>query len=304
MRIVTDKDLESFPIGYAIAAIQDFFHSAKNGNVVTPPRHSVVAGDGALTFTIGAELEKTKTTGFRVYDTYPERDGTNTEQIVAVYSTEKSTLKGLVIGSKLGAIRTAAINGFAISLLAKKEVNVVCLIGAGHHASYQLEALLAVREPRKVLIFNRTIHKAEALAAKFQNHKGIEFSAVSDAEAAVRMSEIVLCATSASAPVLEAEWLKSEAYISSIGPKFVGRHELPIDIQSGASVVVSDAPEQLTAYPAGYFLDDISSIQALESISERPLADGYSVFLSTGRSGTEVVVADRVLAYVQSQEIA
>jgi ornithine cyclodeaminase len=300
MRIVTDKDLESFPIGFAIEAVQDFFHSAKSGNVVSPPRYTVVAGEGALTFTIGAELKKTKTTGFRVYDTYPGREGTDSDQIVAVYSTEKSELKGLVVGSKLGAIRTAAINGFAMSLLAKKEVDTASLIGAGHHACYQLEALLTVRHPRNVLIVNRTLHKAESLAAKFKHHKGIEFVAVSDAEAAVRVSDIVMCATSSSSPVLKVEWLKPGAYISSIGPKFVNRHELPTDIQSGASVVVSDAIEQIAAYQTGYFLEDISSIQPLESITECSSGKAHSVFLSTGRSGTEVVVADCVLKHVHN----
>ena len=301
MKIVTDKDLGSFPIGHAIEAVQDFFMSAKNGAVVTPPRHSVEAGSGALTFTIGAELEKTKSTGFRVYDTYPDRDGTNSDQIVAVYSTEKSYLKGIVVGSKLGAIRTAAINGYAISLMAKRDVETACLVGAGHHASYQLEAMLAVRTPQEVLVCNRTLHKAKALVEKYQNHSGVKFTAVSDLESAVRVSDIVLCATSASEPVLQASWLKRDAHISSIGPKFIGRHELPTDIQSGASVVVSDALEQLTAYPTGYFLKDISSIIPLESIEGRSSSEGYSVFLSTGRSGTEVVVADRVLANMHNK---
>jgi len=74
----------------AIEAVRGFFASAKKGLVVTSPGHTVNAGSGGLTFTIGAELEKTKTIGFRVYDTYLGRRGTNSDQLVAVYSTNSS----------------------------------------------------------------------------------------------------------------------------------------------------------------------------------------------------------------------
>lgn len=298
MKIITDEQLDSFPMRSAIEAIQSFFESAKDGHVVSPPRHTVAAGSGALTFTIGAELNRTKTIGFRVYDTYPGRDGTNTEQIVAVYSTEVSKLKGIVIGSKIGAIRTAAINGFAISIMAKSEVEAACIIGAGHHAYYQLKALLAVRHPKKIYVCNRTLSKAELLVQKMRQEYGYPFIVSEDIENTVRVCDIVLCASSSPTPVIESSWLKDGAYISSIGPKFKNRHELPTDIQSGASIMVSDAPQQLAAYTSGYFLEDTSSIQSLESVAAKTNKQGYSVFLSTGRSGTEVVVADRIIDFV------
>ncbi|MEM7114897.1 MAG: hypothetical protein AAF614_20845 [Chloroflexota bacterium] len=301
MKIITDRDLADVPIQVAIAAIKEFFAAAANGHVVTPPRHTFRAGDGGLTFTIGAELETSKTVGFRVYDTYPGRSGTDTDQIIAVYSTEKSQLKGLVISSKLGAMRTAAINGLATSLLAKPAVETVCLIGAGFHAYYQMQAILAVRSPRKVIVCNRTPARAEALIEKLAIEYDIEFVLSKNVEQSVREADIVMCATSSSSPVLESSWLKSDAYISSIGPKFKDRHELPLDIAAGASILVTDAPQQLTSYPAQYFLDDVSIITPLENVSSRPDKKGYAVFLSSGRSGTEVIVADRIINYLAEQ---
>lgn len=299
MHIIRDSDLDAFPMRKAVEAIACFFQAAKNGKVVTPPRHTVVAGNGALTFTIGAELESTKTTGFRVYDTYPGRAGTDSEQIVAVYATEKSQLKGLVIGSKLGAIRTAAINAYAIKIMAKENIDQVCLIGAGHQAYFQLQALLTVRSPRKVVICNRTASKAKALLKQFAALDTIEITYAEDIQGTVRNSDLILCATSASQPVVKSSWIKDGALICSIGPKFDSQHELPTDIQQRAYAVVSDAPGQLTAYADSYFLSDINGIQALENFHlKHEIKEGYGVFLSTGRSGTEVVVADYALEYL------
>ena len=114
----------------------------------------------------------------------------------------------------------------------------------------------------------------------------------------VREADIVVCASSSPSPVIESSWLKNDAYLSSIGPKFKDRHELPLDIQSGSSILVSDAPQQIMSYSSDYFLDDVSSIVPLENAASRRKEKGYAVFLSSGRSGTEVIVADRIINYL------
>ncbi|WP_268967927.1 hypothetical protein [Veronia nyctiphanis] len=37
MNIILDKDLESVPFEVAINAVSEFFKSAKNGDVISPP---------------------------------------------------------------------------------------------------------------------------------------------------------------------------------------------------------------------------------------------------------------------------
>lgn len=298
MKIITDEDLATIPMEIAIEAVHEFFQSAARGSVVTPPRHTVKAGQGGLTFTIGAELETSKTVGFRVYDTYPNQHGTKTDQIVAVYATEQSRLKGIIVGSAIGAIRTAAINGHAANLLAPPTSKTVCLIGAGHQAYYQIQAILAVRTPTKVILCNRTPARAEQLAARLRQTYQAEFIVSHSVEESVRQADIVLCATNSTEPVIESSWLNAGAYLSSIGPKFEGRHELPTDIQAGAKILVSDAPQQIASYSAGYFLEDTSAIVPLEAVPVDVGGQGYAVFLSTGRSGTEVIVADKIFDYL------
>lgn len=298
MKILYNHDIDKIPFNIAIDAIRDFFESAKAGRVTTPPRHKVQTEKGGLVFTIGAEMEKSQTIGFRVYDTYPSKKGTDTDQIVAVYSTEESQLKGLVIGGLLGAIRTAAINGYAASILADKEVEQVCVIGAGHQAYYQIKAVLAVRSPKEIYIYNRTLAKAELLANRLREEYDMKVTPIVDLKASVKNSDMVLCCTSSPEPVIEVGWLKDNAYVSSIGPKFLECHELPKDIGLGEATLVSDAVEQLSAYSKPYFLEDIEEIIPLEDLELPFKRKGHRIFLSTGRSGTEVIVADRFIEFL------
>ena len=297
MRILYDKDLESIPMSVAIEAVRDFFLSAKDDQVVTPPKYKVVAGDGGLRFTVGAELERAKVIGFLVYDTYPHTSGTDTEQIVAVYSTIDGSLKGLCLGSALGAIRTAAINGYAASLMAKEDIDTICVIGAGYQAYYQIKAILAVREPKRVIVCNRTFSRAEELVKTLSEEEQVSFLASEDLEKSVREADIVICTTASPVPVLESHWIKDGAYVSSIGPKFTTRHEMPLDIRKNASITVSDCLTQIEAYGEAYFLDDISNIINLEHYKKEQSSLGYQLLLMTGRSGTEVIVADRFFDY-------
>lgn len=300
MNIILDKDLDQVPFEVSISAISDFFKSAKDGNIISPPRHTVQAGDGGLTFTIGAELAMSKTIGFRVYDTYPNQNGTDTDQIVAVYSSVESKLKGIIVGSKLGAIRTAAINGYAFSIMSSEKIETIFLIGAGHHAYYQLKAALTVRKPKRVVIFNRTRKKADALRDIITKEYDTEFECrvIDEIEEGVRAADIVLCVTSSSTPILDKSWIKQGAYISSIGPKLADRHELPKSIRFGADIIVTDAPDQLQNYSKPHFLGDTSDVVALENYIAPINTSGYKVFLSSGRSGTDVIVGDRVIEYL------
>ncbi len=300
MQILFDHELESvLPMAVAIAAARNFFMAAANGNVVTPPRHSVATNNGGLTFTIGAETEFTKTIGFRVYDTFPHAQGTNSDQIVAVYCNETGRLKGMVVGGLLGAIRTAAIAGVAMDCLAPAAANELVLIGAGHQAYFQAAAALSIRPFKTVAIFNRSPERARVLARRIEDAFGVMTVTVGDGiRACVEQADVVLCATSASAPVLEFDWLKPGAFVSSIGPKTLSSHELPTDIQRVGSFLVTDSKMQLSSYGEPYFVPNIDSIATLEDVVSgkvTPPSGQNTFFLSAGRSGTEVVVADVAL---------
>ncbi len=299
MQILFDDDLaRCLPMAEAVSAVRAFFTSAASGGVVSPPRHSLDLENGGLTFTIGAETRISRTLGFRVYDTFPHDTGTNTEQIVAVYDSDSGRLKGVVIGGLLGAIRTAAICGLALDVLAPKSVKTLVLIGAGHQSYFQVSAALAVRQLERIFVCGRSAANAVRLAERVQQDFGIPTSVSLDVEHSVRAADAILCATNSASPVLQKAWLKENAFVSSIGPKFLTGHELPMDIGGGNAILVSDALAQLASYTTPYFLPNIDAVTPLENLIDHPpdlTKACHRIFLCAGRSGTEVAVANRAL---------
>ena len=86
------------------------------------------------------------------------------------------------------------------------------MVGAGALAPYLVAAHRAVCPGiREVLVWNRRLEKAEALA------RDVGGIAIADLEAAVRQADIVSTATAATEPLVEGAWLKQGAHLDLVG---------------------------------------------------------------------------------------
>lgn len=298
MQIIYDHQLDTKTLmPLAVQALEQFFRAADNGNTLSPPRHAVNVDNGGLCFTIGAETEFSQSIGFRVYDTFPSETGTDGDQIIAVYSSQNGKLKGIFIGAKLGAIRTAAINAVAIKHMSNPNCQTATIIGAGYQAAYQTEALLAVRQPKTIYIHNRNTQNAKALINRLTPLHNVNFQLSDNLQTSLSKSDIVICATSSPKPVLQTKWLKANAYVGTIGAKHANKHELPLDIISKCTMLTTDSISQLKQYQPPYNTDNLTS---LANIVTHPKSqqDGIKLFLSCGLSGTEVAIGDAVLKHI------
>lgn len=301
--ILGDSDLDRLPVmQIAIAAIEEAILARSAGNLVSPPRHNVsFAGKGDLVFTIGGTLDEASIAGFRVYDTFR---GARHEQIVAVWSAETAELQGLIIGTRLGEIRTGAIGGIAIRYMSSPDARTVGIIGSGQQARAQLEAVALVRELTHVRVYSRSEQRRHIFASEMENRLGIPVEPVDTPRRAVSKADIVICATTSLTPVIEAGWLKPGVHVTTVGPKTVGEHELGLDVAEAADLVATDSLEQVRAYKAPFFLHGSPSAERMVDLAAivsgkiiaRQTPDQTTLFCSAGLAGTEVVVAAHILA--------
>jgi ornithine cyclodeaminase/alanine dehydrogenase-like protein (mu-crystallin family) len=293
-KILTDKDVWSgLDMSRAIAAIRGALDARRDGTLVAPPRHAVNTGPGSLVFTVGGQAGFA---GFRVYDTYPN---SRQDQVTAVW--RDGALQGLIVGSALGAVRTGAIGGVAVDALARPDASAVAIVGAGLQARTQLLAAAAVRDLSHVRVFSRTAQSRDAFAVEMQAKTGVRVSAASSVEEAFDGADIILSATTASAPVFRAEQVPAGCHITVAGPKFVGRHEWPAALADRAARIVTDAPDQLRAYPKPFLLAGTPHMDRIEDLARSTGSvergdDDITLFVSTGLAGTEVFVADALLS--------
>ena len=302
--ILTDSEVAALAdMGAAIDAVTRAFEARAAGTLVAPARHSVpFPGLGDLTFTIGGVTGSTALAGFRVYNTFDSGDAPHT-QIVAVWNARDGSLQGIILGERLGDLRTGAIGGLAIRHMARADAATLGLIGTGAQARTQIAAAATVRRLRAVRVYSRNAENRRAFAEEMGQKLDLDITPAGSAREAVAGADIVICATSSDAPVLEASWLAPGAHVNMLGRKTRDRHELGIDVAERAAVIATDSPAQTRAYGAPFFLDDTPHLARMVDLADliagkttvRPSPDAITLFCSTGLAGTEVLVGDALL---------
>ena len=143
----------------------------------------------------------------------------------------------LMDGGEITRRRTAAASALAADYLARKDAEVMTLVGAGALGPHFVRAHAAVRPVKRVFIYNRSIAKSETLAAELA-HAGFEAHSVSDLEHAVRQSDIVSCVTTSTAPIVKGAWLKPGTHVDLAGSFKPSMRETDADVVARSSVYV------------------------------------------------------------------
>jgi ornithine cyclodeaminase len=298
MKILKDEDLSPVDIMRgAINALETAFRAKAAGELVSPPRHHVsFPKRGDVVFTVGGIDGERPLAGFRAYETFA---GGQHSQVVAVWRADTAELQGIILGERLGQIRTGAIGGVAIRHLSAPTARTVGIVGSGAQARTQLIAAAAVRNISSARVFSRNSRNCAAFAEEMQLQLGIAVEPVTSAAKAVADADIVLCATSSDMPVIEASELRAGVHINTIGPKTLKGHELGLDVADMASIIATDSPEQTRAYASPFFLSgtmheermlDLAAIIAGHASGRTSPLD-ITLFCSVGLAGTEVIVA-------------
>ncbi|OLP59865.1 ornithine cyclodeaminase [Xaviernesmea oryzae] len=120
-------------------------------------------------------------------------------------------------GAALTFRKTAADSALGVQCLAREDAEVLLVVGAGGLAPHVIAAHTAVRPTlRRVLIWNRNIAKAEALASRLQA-EGRHVSVAGSLDKAVAEADIISCVTMATEPLVKGRLLKPGAHVDLIG---------------------------------------------------------------------------------------
>lgn len=291
VRLLNDGDLRRIlDVRVAIGAVERALRERAAGSAVSLPRSAVETGSGALVFAPGG-FGQMAIAGLRVYPVGYEAD----DQVVATWDMRDGRLQALFVGSLLGTIRTGAIGGAAMKLLAPSDASVLAVLGTGPQGYMQALAAVAVRPVREVRIYRRTADLRRAQAWEWTEALGVPVRPTATVRQAVSGASLIVMATRATTPVLDAGFLEPGVHVNSLGPKWRGDSEVGMDLMERAEVLVSDFPEQYRREEefilhGSRHLDRLQELAALfaRGFSRRP--DDTTVFLSHGLSGTEVAV--------------
>jgi ornithine cyclodeaminase len=229
-----------------------------------------------------------------------------------VFSATTGLLDTLLLDNGyLTELRTGAAGALAAELLARREVEQALIVGAGSQARYQLEALLGVRRPWRIAVYARRPEAARRYAAEMAERFGVEIAVAEDLHEAVAHADLIVTATPARAPLIEAAWVRPGAHITAMGSDFPDKQELDPELLARADLVVADHPPQAAtqgelhhAIAAGRLrLEDAVPLAAIAAgqAPGRERDDQITIADLTGLGIQDAAVANAVVALAKER---
>jgi ornithine cyclodeaminase/alanine dehydrogenase-like protein (mu-crystallin family) len=220
---------------------------------------------------------------------------------VALFDGETGQTRAILNAGAITAVRTAAVSGVATRLLAREDSSTLAILGAGIQARSHLEAMRAVRNFDRVVVWSRTPRRLP------------ELEEAASAEEAVRDADVVVTATSSAEPILKREWLKPGVHINAVGSSIPTARELDTATMREAALFVDR--RESTVNEAGDFLfpqregaigpehirAEIGEL-LIGSVEGRRSPDELTVFKSLGLAVQDLAAAEHVLRRAEAED--
>jgi ornithine cyclodeaminase/alanine dehydrogenase-like protein (mu-crystallin family) len=225
------------------------------------------------------------------------RDVPTHHALIVLFRPETGEPMVVMDGRLITEMRTAAASAVATDLLARRDAAVLGILGSGVQAGSHLEALRLVRTFREVRVWS------PRAAGAFAARHGVQAAAT--AEDAVRGADVIVVATSATAPVLRGAWLAPGAHVNAVGACRPDWRELDDDAVRRARLYVDSraaaTKEAGDVIAAGEPFAELGEVVA-GTRPGRQSPDEITLFKSVGVAVEDVVTAD--LVYRRSLESA
>ena len=231
---------------------------------------------------------------------------------VILLHPETGRIRAVVEAAAGNGFRTAAADALAVQTLAREDSRVLTVVGTGHQALYEARAAFRVRDFERVLVAGRRPEAAEERADRLREVLGASAAGPSSAgvpggvtveatsiEDGVRRADVVVTATNAKSPVIDAGWVRPGTHISAMGADGSGKQELGTALYQRSSLFC-DLPEQSRSIGEFSHAAPEVPVTALGSVLTgaapgRVDADQVTVFDSSGFALQDLAFAEAIL---------
>ena len=149
------------PMKECVDVMARAFASLARGEADMPVRQILWMAEkqGALGL-MPAHLGGLAALGLKAVTFFPRNEGTDLDShqgAVLLFETGRGRLLAIIDATSITSVRTAAVSGLATRLLAKPDASDLALVGSGVEARTHLEAMLAVRELKRIRVASKTL---------------------------------------------------------------------------------------------------------------------------------------------------
>ncbi len=316
--ILTQSEVRRLlPMDVCIELMAEALATLGRGDAINPLRSAMRVPDMGLLGMMPGYLGSPAALGLKVVAVFPRNHGTEFDShqgLVTLFETEHGLPVAIMNASEITAIRTAAASGVATRLLAREDAHDLAIIGSGVQARTHLEAMLEVREVRRVRVFSRNEERRTAFAERESARRGVPVEAVASAREAVEGADLICTTTSAREPVLFGDWIAPGAHINAVGSSVrttreldtaaVVRSRLFVDSRESTVNEAGDFlfPREEGAIGDAHILGEIGEL-LLGQVAGRASDDEITLFKSLGLAVEDLASAHYVLERARAEGV-
>lgn len=303
------------PMAECIDLMAKALSALARGEALLPLRQVVVLPKnlGAVA-AMPAYSEPLKAIGVKLITVFPGNRGSELDShqgAVLLFEAERGSLQAIVDASEVTAIRTAAVSAVATRLLARESAGDLAILGTGVQARTHLEAMLKVRNLKRVRVWSPTPEHVVAFAERESRHYGLPVEPMGSARGALKGADIICTTTSSRVPVLKGDWIMPGAHINAVGASVKTSREMDTEAVRKARLFVdrresalNESGDFLVPKSEGVIGDDHIRGELgellLDNVRGRESFDDITLFKSLGLAVEDLAAVHHI--YVRAKE--
>ena len=241
-----------------IEVVEEALRLHAQGDAILPPKVSLNWGPGldaderegrimAMPAYVGGDID---VAGLKWIPSVPDNPSRGLPRgIGLIVLTARTTGLPLAVldGTVVSAMRTGAVTGIAVRLLANPGAASAAVFGAGVQARTQLMALEEVLDLREVRVWDIDRERARDFCAR-EARAGVRLIPVDDPAEACRDVQVIVAVTMAPEPFVPPSWIAEGAVFMSISSL-----DATLELVAAADVLVCDVWEHETGHASRPF---------------------------------------------------
>lgn len=235
------------PMADAISSNKKAFCLYSEGETKVPVRISFgITADNSSQFMPAHVKGDVNCVGIKIVSTFPSNLSKCLPVVTAqvlLLDPQTGDVSAMLNGTELTRIRTGAISGAAIDILARKDASIGALFGTGGQADSQLEAMLVARKLDQVRVYDQDrdkstsfIKRTEGLAGRFQ----CKLHLAESPDEAINDADIITTVTTSKNPVFDGNKVKPGAHVTGVGSYTPNARELDFSLIERSRVFVDN----------------------------------------------------------------
>jgi ornithine cyclodeaminase/alanine dehydrogenase-like protein (mu-crystallin family) len=282
--------------GDVLAAVREAFilHSERAGRLFPVVRESLSTG-GVFGIKSGGVPSKALL-GLKAAGFWPGNRARGSEPhqaTILLFDPATGRPQCVIDGNAITTVRTGAAGAIGLQTLARLDSECVTVFGSGVQARIQtIMAKRVLPRLRRVRYVSRNRLRSVDFEAALGG--GCEIVCATDADAAVRDSDVIITATPGAGPLFSAASVQPGTHINCVGSDTRGKRELPDGVLQRSKVFVDDRRQAL-ALGELQWASDLSPVEIGTLLNGAPMTarqpSDITIFDMTGLALQDLTVA-------------